>query len=511
MNGRRKKNLRISVAVATAALLAAACSSGASSPSSASGGAAPASAKVTIQAVLPPNTGEISSPQNASLAKYTKEYETNHPNVTVNWQPNPTGAIVTANATLVTEASGGDAPDVVWEQYNPLLSGSIPAGILQDLRPWLNKPNPYIKGTATWLASFDKSTVPYMTSPDGSMNILLGSNVETGFFYSKAAFTKAGIAGAPATWADLMQDLAKLKTAGYTPLMYATGGPCNPSWYERLADSQYLHNSLPKWMVDKSPVTTGKDVASGIVNGYISMKNPAYAQVWKMLYDLKPYISNAAGSYDACSVPAAVSPPLSPQPLLVQGKVAMVWGGSWFIPQLNTAGFTGKYGLFPEPPVTSATSSYSAGLSTKGVIGGPNGDGQWSITSAKADKSMTPAKTNTVMDFMAWLFTPQHIGDEVRDWGQGGADIPTVTGAPVPSVPGLASLVPAAAPPTVVDVALDDVLSTTTTNTGLRLVSQLMAGGISFDAFSTQWDQLLQAGAQAYATQNHFALSSLKK
>jgi hypothetical protein len=81
----------------------------------------------------------------------------------------------------------------------------------------------------------------------------------------------------------------------------------------------------------------------------------------------------------------------------------------------------------------------------------------------------------------------------------------------VPSVPGLASLVPAAAPPTVVDVALDDVLSTTTTNTGLRLVSQLMAGGISFDAFSTQWDQLLQAGAQAYATQNHFALSSLKK
>lgn len=499
MNGRGTKNVRISVAVATAVMLAAACSSGTSNPSS------------TIQAVLPPGTGEISSTQNASLLKYTKEHKSNHPNLTVNWLPNPTNAIVTANATLVTEASGGNAPDVIWEQYNPLLSGSIPAGILQDLRPWLKKPNPYIKGNTTWLASFDKLTVPYMTSPDGSMNILLGSNVETGFFYSKAAFAKAGITAAPVSWAELMQDLAKLKTAGYTPLMYATDGPCNPSWYERLADSQFLHNSLRKWMVDKSVVTTGKDVASGIVNGYISMKNPAYAQVWKMLYDLKPYSSNAAGSYDACSVPAAVSPPLSPQPLFVQGKVAMVWGGSWFIPQLNTAGFTGKYGLFPEPPVTAATSSYSAGLSTKGVIGGPNGAGQWSITSAKADKSMTAAKTNTVMDFMAWLFTPEHIGAEVKDWGQGGADIPTVTGAAVPNVPGLASLVPAAAPPTIVDVALDDVLSTNTTNTGLRLVSQLMAGGISFDDFSTQWDQLLQAGAQAYATQNHIALSSLKK
>ena len=32
-----------------------------------------------------------------------------------------------------------------------------------------------------------------MTSPNGDIDIILGSNVETGMFYSKAAFTKAGI------------------------------------------------------------------------------------------------------------------------------------------------------------------------------------------------------------------------------------------------------------------------------------------------------------------------------
>jgi len=32
--------------------------------------------------------------------------------------------------------------------------------------------------------------------------------------------------------------------------------------------------------------------------------------------------------------------------------------------------------------------------------------GQWSITSQRADSTMTPAKTATVMNFMAWLFTP---------------------------------------------------------------------------------------------------------
>ena len=123
---------------------------------------------------------------------------------------------------------------------------------------------------------------------------------------------------------------------------------------------------------------------------------------------------------------------------------------------------------------------------------------------------MTPAKTKTVMNFMAWLFTPQHIGAEVKDWGQGGADIPTVKGASVPNVPGLASLVPAKAPAIVVDIALDDVLSTNTTNTGLRFLSSYLSGGTSFSSFASQWDQNLNTGAQAYAKQNNINLSKYK-
>src|ERR1700742_2277025 len=119
-----------------AALLAAACSGGSGSSGS----------NITIRAILPPNTGPISSPQNASLQKFTQQYESSHPNVSVEWQPNPTSAIVTANATLVSQASGGDAPDIVWQQYTPLLSVSTPKGILQDLRPSLNKPNPTAAG-----------------------------------------------------------------------------------------------------------------------------------------------------------------------------------------------------------------------------------------------------------------------------------------------------------------------------------------------------------------------------
>src|ERR1700759_1522051 len=366
-----------------AALLAAACS----------GGSGNSGSNITIRAILPPNTGPISSPQNASLQKFTQEYESKHPNVSVEWQPNPTSAIVTANATLVSQASGGDAPDIVWQQYNPLLSGSIPAGILQNLKPYLEKPNPYVSGNTKWLDLFTPSTIPYMTSPDGEMQILLGSNVETAFFYSKSAFTKAGISGPPATWADLMSDMAKLKQSGVTPFMFADGGPCNPSWYERLASTSLLTPELSKFVVNKSQVTSGLDVAVGVTKNIISMNNPRYAEVWKLLGAMKPY---------------------------------MLEGGSSSIPQLDSAGYTGKSGLFAEPPITKATTPYATGVDTKGVIGGPNGDGQWSITSEKADHSMTPAKTKTVMNFMAWLFNPHHTEADVKDGGQGGADIPTV-------------------------------------------------------------------------------------
>ena len=191
-----------------------------------------------------------------------------------------------------------------------------------------------------------------MTSPNGDIDIILGSNVETGMFYSKEAFTKAGITAAPQTWADFMTDLGKLKGAGVTPLMFADGGLCNPSWYERLATSSLLAGQVSQFNVNHAQVTNGLDVAVGIHKGIISMSNPRYAEVWKLLGQLTGYSAKGTSSYDACSAPTATTPPLSTQSLLIQGKVGILWGGSWYIPQLNSAGFTDKYGVFPEPPIT---------------------------------------------------------------------------------------------------------------------------------------------------------------
>ncbi len=489
----------------TAALLlatvAAACSSGSS------GGSGSGSGSIVIKAVLPPNTGPISSTDNAGLKKLTTEYEAAHKNVTVDWLPNNSSSITASNATVETQASGGAAPDMVWEQYGPVTSGALPAGLLQNIKPYLEKPNPYVTGNTSWLSLFSASTIPYMTSPNGDIDIILGSNVETGMFYSKAAFAKAGITSTPATWAQFMTDLGKLKSAGVTPFIFADGGLCNPSWFERLATSSLLANEVSQFDVNHAQVTTGLDIAVGIKKGIISMSNPRYAEVWKLLGQLVKYSASGESGYDACSAPTATTPPLSTQSLLAQGKVGILWGGSWYIPQLSSAGYsTAKFGVFPEPAITTTSTPYGTGTSTVGVIGGPNGNGQWGITSQHADSTMTLAKTKVVMNFLAWLFTPQHLGNWIEINQQGG-DIPTEPSAPTLKLPGLKTLVPASKVTTVVDVILDDVLGTAPTNDGLRLVQAYVDGQLSYSAFASQWQSLLTSAAQSWATQNHVDLS----
>jgi raffinose/stachyose/melibiose transport system substrate-binding protein len=498
---RRPIRAVVPFAALAVAVVAAGCSS--STPSSSG---STSSAPVTIKAVLPPNTGTITSAENAGLKQLTDQYEAAHKNVTVDWLPNSSASITQTNAQVESQASGGAAPDLVWEQYGPVTSGSIPAGLLQNIKPYLEKPNPYVPGNTSWLSLFSPSTIPYMTSPNGDIDIILGSNVETGMFYSKAAFVKAGITTTPSTWADFITDLGQLKAAGVTPIMFADGGLCNPSWFERLATSSLLANQVSQFDVNHAQVTTGLDVAVGINKGIISMTNPRYAEVWKLLGQLVSYSGGGESSYDACSPPTQTTPPLTTETLLVQGKVGVLWGGSWYFPQLDSLGFTGKYGVFPEPPITSATSSLALGTSTVGMIGGPNGNGQWGVTSQQADSSMTPAKTAVVMNFLAWLFTPQNLGDWIKI-NQSGADIPTESGAPTLNIPGLSNLVPSSKVGTVVDVVLDDVLSTATTNSGLRLVQEYIDGQLNYSSFASQWQSLLTGAAQQWATTNHVDLS----
>ena len=332
-------------AVLLAGGLAAGCSSSGGSGSGSSG---------VIKAVLPPNTGSITAADNAGLKKLTTEWEAAHKGFTVQWLPNTATQISSANAAVESQASGGAAPDLVWEQYGPVTSGGLPAGLLQNIKPYLDKPNPYVPGNTSWLSLFSPSTRavhdlaerehrrhPGLQCRD--RDVLQQGRVRQGRHHDRAGQLD-GVHRRP----------GQAQGGGVTPFMFADGALCNPSWFERLATSSLLAGQVSQFDVNHAQVTNGLDVAVGIHKGIISMSNPRYAEVWKLLGQLVRYSGSGQSGYDACATPNATTPPLSTQSLLAQGKVGLLWGGSWYIPQLASAGFsTAKFGVFPEPPITT--------------------------------------------------------------------------------------------------------------------------------------------------------------
>lgn len=493
--------------LAAAALLSA-CGGGSGASTAASTASSSSHKPVTITYQLnaiAPNNPEMKV-FNADIAAYEKA----HPWVKVKYIETNT-ATNTQQAYLVTEAGGGHVPDITWDQYNEVDSGAIPSGILANLKPYLNQPDPYA-GNKRWISTWVPSAVSYMTTPAGGQYVLVGSDVATGIFYNKADFSKAGITSTPTTFAQWLVDMKKLKAAGFTPMLFGDGGQdnCNASWYERKFMSEFLHPVLPQFNVTHSQVATGVATAVGIDKGIISMSNPRYAEGWKLLGQMRPYLSSASASYDACSQLTASTPPLSEIPLLVQNKVAMAWGGSWFGYQLNESGFSGKWGVFTFPEITTATTKYSANLNVMGVVGGPNGAGEVAVPTRKADSSMTPEKMHWVINLLQYLYSPsvegQWVGGESVN-----SDIPLIQGAKVEASPVLTKLVPKHVPPTVVDGVLDSALTTQAAFTGFRLIQAYLGGSMSYSTFATQWEADLKQAASSYVAANHINISKYLK
>jgi hypothetical protein len=375
-----------------------------------SSGGSGSSSQVTITADLPPETGPITSTENKGLAVLTSVYEKSHPGVTVDWREATTAGITQQNTLLITRASGGDDEDLVWEQYGPVEGGAVPAGILADLSSYLHAKDPYDTSVPDWLDTFVPSAVPYMESPSGQYLIVNSSDIATGIYYSKAAFARAGIAAPPTTWTQFIADLAKLKGSGVAPFLFADGGLCDPQWWEETLSSTLLAPQAASLDVDHSAdVLSSKDYATGVADGVISMTNPHYAAMWQVLAQLRPYLASGATGYDACGTPTNTTPPLWGANLLVKGQVAMVWEDSPAGPLLDQDGYTGKWGVFQLPNVTTANTPYATGVNPTGVIGGPNGAGNWAVTTQRADSSMTSAKTKQVVNFLEYLTSPTSI------------------------------------------------------------------------------------------------------
>lgn len=505
---RHRQLLQATVLVLGVALVASAC--GATRTARSETRPNEAASHVTISWQI--NDTSPESPTMKPLVRLVDKYEQAHPGVRVRWVQTTLGGN-DQQAYVVTQAAGGTLPDITMENWATVLAGEVPNGILANLMPYLQRPNPYVKGNKHWLDLWPKSIWGYMEINPQKIELLVGSNVETAIFYNKKQFRSARIKRPPTTWAQFVADLKLLKKHGYGGFLFADGGPdCNPSWYERNFETELLHDSLSKFKVSKGDIETNNlDIAVGVERGIISMNNPAYAEGWKLLGSLRPYLVPGDSSYDACSPANATTPPLSPITPFEDGKATMVYATTGLIPELNAAGFKGKYGLFAFPQITKATTKYSPNVEQKGAVGGPNGPGLLAVATPKADHSMTKAKMKAVMNLVAYLYSPQNEGAWVNGLGEG-ADPPLIKGAKIAKVAGLnlKALEPSGVAPTVIQGIMNGTLSTGNADSALRLLQAYLGGSMAYGQFATKFQAVLQQGVSQYAAANHINLSKYK-
>jgi raffinose/stachyose/melibiose transport system substrate-binding protein len=238
----------------------------------------------------------LGTTQNAEAVKaLTSAYTKANPSVTFNLVDQPGDNYF---ALLQSAAISKKGPDLalMWTGLFALQYKSY----LQNLKGKVSDAALAREGSLSWSSpNFDEKNGPYVMPLDRQFYI---------GFYNKAAFKKAGVATVPATWNELYAACGKLKSAGYTPLVYGNGGQSLGALYYPWYDASYI-------AIGQSSVSGLRDLYSG--------KNQ-----WDSKANLDSYGKYAALKSKGCTNTDVLTKTDNVEDF-IGGKAAMIIDGTW--------------------------------------------------------------------------------------------------------------------------------------------------------------------------------------
>jgi len=234
--------------------------------------------------------------QGAGLKLWTsvaKEFHKLHPNVTIK-------AVPLQNEQFTTKVpialQSNSPPDVFQNWGGGQLVDQVKAKKVADLTKYVE---PWIKtiggSAAGWQVNGRQYAIPYNVGV-------------VGFWYNKELFANAGINNPPVTWPQLLADIAKLKSAGITPIAIGSKDKWPDAFYW-----DYLAVKLcSKSVIQKSAVS-------------YNFSDPCWTNAGKytqQLIDAEPFQSGflATPAQQGASSSAG---------LVANGKAAMELQGHW--------------------------------------------------------------------------------------------------------------------------------------------------------------------------------------
>lgn len=428
------------------------------------------------------------------LNRLIAEYQQLHPGITIRLVlPPPTSSPGWLSGQVAAKA----APDVAWGHHG-VLSYELPKGAALDLRPWLDKPNPYVvpgaTGSQRWRDLFLPWVLDATAAPGGAIYVLSADATATALFYNKEAFARVGRREPPTTFRELLDVLGAVKLAGFQPtLLSVAPSDYRWSWWAREAATALYARRFDELRVDGS--TSSLSILSQVVayrKGILSPRDPAYLEIWRIYQEWAklwgPDVEAGADFYRD----------------FAQGKAAVMWNGTWVASQLRSdPAVRFEWGAFAMPLITRETSPAAPEVKGPplGAAGGTAGGFQYWVSTDKANLTMTPEKLEACVDWLRFLTLPWCVEPLVNDLG---VYVPTIRGTrPISelgdALGGLERPVPIVSPFHEPDASAAEAYQ--------RLMQGYVAGRTSLDDFRQQLIGHLDATAARLVKANGWDLS----
>lgn len=341
-------------------------------------------------------------------------YNKSHPGIIVKEQSIP----YTNYATWVkTQLTGGTAPEVLFvESANDYKSMDL----IISLNDYLAKSNPYSTSGKTWKEDFVQPYVDAGVDSSGSVNMVPWTCFVLGVFYNKDAFDQAGVQP-PKTWEEWVKVNQKLKDTfpDKTPWSMAVKpNDAQTDWLLSQMLAAVLRSDIPNlnlrhkdgWSFDANnplsiigEVLTPDEKMVGYKKGLLDpVKNPAYADIFKLLKQMTPFWGKDFLAVDGKDTPNN----------FLSGSALQFYNGTWMAGGIDAtiktlisegkAQKAFKWGMFPVPPV-EGDQNFKAG-NIQQLTGLRNG--------FAIKKTADANKTKIAVDFAQYI-TSQKIAKEL--------------------------------------------------------------------------------------------------
>jgi raffinose/stachyose/melibiose transport system substrate-binding protein len=237
------------------------------------------------------------------IMELTREYQKEHPEFKVDFE---LVAITDIRQKVKVLLAANDLPDAfIYESGRPIVE-LIDAGVLVDLEAEFKKMGIF--------DSLDPGAVSLLKSlalGRGLYDLPLGMNME-GFWYNKKVFKDLGLS-VPKTWDDMLAAAEKIKAAGVQP--FTAGG--KDKWPLTRVVNAYVMRKM------------GVDAMDKAVAGELSFTDPGFIEAARVVQDMakKGYFGPGPTTVDYSTA----------ADMLMTGKAAMLYNGSWFTQDLNNA------------------------------------------------------------------------------------------------------------------------------------------------------------------------------